>query len=104
MCWYVYDPALCSELLAQWLPGNGIRIASNALWCSGAGWKRCDGSCCSEESELHHGMYGKSVCMDRGNCPSYCTLLLCNEGYEKEIVPVKQEVRKNKDYKAKRKV
>jgi len=39
--------------------------------------------------------------MDCSNCPSYWTLLLCDEGYEKEIVPVKL---KNRDYKAKGKV
>ena len=28
----------------------------------------------------------KSICMDCSNSPSYCTLLLCDEGYEEKIM------------------
>ena len=36
--------------------------------------------------ELYNGMHGQSICMDCSNSPSYCTLLLCDEGYEEKIM------------------
>ena len=63
-----------------------IPMVDTYLRCGRAYWKRCDGSCCSRCQELYNGMHGQSICMDCSNSPSYCTLLLCDEGYEEKIM------------------